>query len=231
MDPFGRYELPLSSSSITPGNGTSSSDQKQKQKPKPKQKPGNSLDALLGPTKKSPTPEPTSSSATPGPSSSSSSSASPHTQTETPPTDPEPESAILTRQKLHKGDLQNYLRLLVSALNSRDYILWRDAFDKNFRAVLPPFKLTSDEYISHLEMVGRLRPNAEIVILGMDEVLDEGRGLGRVWMEFEIHGVLGAGLVRQSVACVKFKLNEDGKWRVLRYEASDNLKGMSGFDF
>ncbi|EME43874.1 hypothetical protein DOTSEDRAFT_71623 [Dothistroma septosporum NZE10] len=133
---------------------------------------------------------------------------------------------LLRSTKEVKEHLQSTVEYLRQCANDRTLTQARDSFDPDFIAVVaPPHKLTLDEYINHLELVAHFKPNVYIKCDGMSTVIDAQKGSARVFMDFEISGVY-EGVVRSSVGVFKFRYGEDGKWRLVHYEATDGVSGM-----
>ncbi|KAK4629622.1 hypothetical protein CLAFUW4_08668 [Fulvia fulva] len=125
-----------------------------------------------------------------------------------------------------KEHLENTVEYLCTCANDRTIYDVREYFGQDFVAVIvPPQKLTLDEYFSHLRSVRSVKPNVWIQSNGMSTVVDAQKGSARVFMDFEISGVY-EGVVRPSVAVFKFRYGLDGKWRLVHYEAADGLSGM-----
>ena len=125
--------------------------------------------------------------------------------------------------------LEDRMRVLVDALNNNDREAYEDMHDKDFQAVVvQPIRMNAEEYLDYL-FVERpaIAPNAHLEITNLATTVDLQRGSARMFMEFDVSGV-HEGVVHQSVAVIKFRIGDDGKWRSLKYEAADSARHVAG---
>lgn len=133
---------------------------------------------------------------------------------------------LLRSSKKVKEHLEGTVVYLTKCANNRTLDETRDCFDPDFVAiVVPPQKLTRDEFIAHLNYVARVKPNVHMHTLGLSTVIDMQKGTARVFADFEISSVY-QGVVRPSVGMLKFRFGQDGNWRLLHYEATDGVRCM-----
>lgn len=121
------------------------------------------------------------------------------------------------------------MRVLVDALNNNDPEPYDDMHDKDFQAVVvQPIRMNAEQYMEYL-FVKRPAdaPDAHLEITSLATTVDLQRGSARMFMEFDVSGAHD-GLVWQSVAVIKFRIGDDGKWRALKYEAADSARHVAG---
>ncbi|KAI5363201.1 putative NTF2-like domain superfamily protein [Septoria linicola] len=126
---------------------------------------------------------------------------------------------------------QSRLRELVDGTNNNDPTPFDDMFDEDFHAtvltVQPPV-MNAEQYMHYLFVVKQAAALREhIVITNMSTTVDLQRRMARTFMDFDVRGVHD-GIVRQSVAVIKFRVGADGQWRCLKYEAADSAREMIG---
>lgn len=151
------------------------------------------------------------------------------TKVSTPATEASDTSSSQASNSQTKAELEFLIYTLLQAVNNRDPLPFEGVLDKKFHAILAaPTKVTAEEYVAQLQIAGSRAPNQKFRILNLDTTIDQQRGSARMFMDFEMSGQF-EGVTKQSVAEMKFRAGEDGKWRLLFYEAHDGAMGMAGF--